>query len=484
MGIQHLNDLFKTCRTEGLNKVYDVVIIDGSNIIFQTLCSKFSELRKSGNIITQWQSINMNMVSQISFIINYAIEDIVNTINKYFERGIGQVIMVVDPITSPVYTICNDYKFNHKYSDLIDEDLKNGVNIDLTIKSAEQEKRKAAANKKDIIQSTIDNILDLDELSDEQKHILINIFKQSYIFNENKELLVLGNYVLMSVYFKLRDKNFKMIKAIDEADLVIKNIAESFDNEQILILSADTDYNVLFGNNPNVDTSSLLKRSIVYNPFKCWESLFDGSPSFDFDHIIRLAPLFGNDYTVKEYLVNAVNLEEIIQLYESSIRKLQKGSKRKKITIFANSIPDDLVDVVYDGTELLDLDKLDDFLHDWNPEYFVNYYRSNIIYTNWAKYNKYEEVPKPDEYACQQELDKALTHMLDKLTNESSISLSGGCKTDENNKYVLYKWDVSYMFDDWDKFFSTLEVENFDCLDTFLNYYYENEYRDECDDFL
>ena len=481
MGIEHLNDLFKQCRTEDPNKVHDVVIIDGSNIIFQSLCSQLAKLRKSGAVIQQWQSISLDIITQLSYIVDYAINDIVDTIQKYFDKGANEIIMVVDPSGSPAYTFNTSYRFNHAYEALIDSDLHTGIDVNITLKSAEQEKRKAAANKTQFKEDTIDEILNLADLDEDERQTLSDIFKQSYLFIETKELLVLSNYVLLTVYMKLSNQNYKMIRAIDEADLVIKNIAETYDNdEQILILSMDTDYNVLFGDNPNVDTASLMNRWIVYNPYKCWEELFDGSPSFDFDHIVRLAPLFGNDYTAKESLVNAVNLSDVIMLYENDISELKHGKAQKKITKFAATIRRD--DCIADESGLLDLNALDTMLYKWNRNYFKHYFMSNIVYTNWMKYGKHNVVDKPDEYDCTQELENLLRHVYESLnqSQKQTDSLTGGGDS-ANSPYVIYKWNNQHIFDDWDEFFKTLERIEFNNAEEFIDYYYENAYKEQND---
>ena len=487
MGIEHLNDLFKQCRTEEANKAYDVVIIDGSNIIFQSLCSQLSKLKKSGAVIQQWQSISIDILAQLSFITNYAIEDITNTIQKYFDRGVNEIIMVVDPSGSPSYTFNTSYKFNHEYEYLIDSELHTGIDVSITIKSAEQEKRRAAANKTKFKDDIVNDIMDLADIDDNEKQLLVDIFKQSYMLSETKELLVLSNYVLLTVYSKLAKQNYKMIRAIDEADLVIKNIAESYDNdEKILILSMDTDYNVLFGDNPNIDTASLMNRWIVYNPYKCWESLFDGSPSFDYDHIVRLAPLFGNDYTAKECLVNAINLSDVIALYENNIGALRHGNSRKKITKFALDV--DFDDCLTDEIGLLNLDALDTLIFKWNPAYFKHYYTSNIVYTNWMRYGKHNVVEVPDEIECTQELENVLRHVYATLTSKASdgSSLAGGDAENANVPYVIYKWDMKYMFDDWYEFFNSLEKIKVNNVEEFIDYYYDNEYKEQNDaaDFL
>ena len=467
MGVLSLNKLFSKCFQEAYGKHYDVVIIDGSNIIFQTLASELSKLKKSSEIM-QWKSINLDLMAQVSFITSYAIDDIEKTIDKYFERGVEEIILVLDPITTPTYTINTSYKYNHKYEFVLDKDLEKGINLDVNIKSEEQEKRKEAVDKSKIITETVENIHLLEDFSEEQKNILEQVFKQSFTFAETKQLLTLGMYVLMSVYYRLKDKNFKMISAIDEADLVIKNIAETFTDKSILVLSADTDYNILFGDNENVDTSSLMRRDVVYNPHKCWKALFADSLCCDYEHIIRLAPLFGNDYTIKKGLANAENFNDILLLFESNLNALARGSSVKRITKFAKFIVNSVENVNFIGDDVLDLDTLDEFLHNWDPEYFVRYYVSVIVYTNWDKYGRYEEIPKPSENTCNLELDKLLTQMWNNF----------------GDKHVMYKWDPVLLFSDWDKFFKSIEEVEFNEPTDVIDYYCENEWKDEAGEFL
>jgi len=529
MGILNLNKLFEKCFTEDYGKHYDVIIVDGSNIIFQTLCRETGNLKKSGIVIQQWDSFNMDILTQISYILRYAIQDIKDRLLKYFTYNPNcEMILVLDPVESPKYRINDTYNYNHTYSDILHTDIKEGTNIDFEIKSEEQETRRARASKTETKESFINEINTLDGLTHEQQQILAAIFQQSFTFKEVRELLRMGDYVIHEVYRQLSDYNFKIIKAIDEADLVIKNIASQYpEDKQILVLSMDTDYNVLFGFNQNVDTCSLMSHN-TYNPFKCWNALFKGSPAFDYDHVVRLAPLFGNDYTVKESLVNAVNFNDVLKLYEGDFEDLVADTNRKKITKFIKYITLEARDKIrYDENGLLSLDSLDDMLFKWNPNYFKKYMLSNIIYTNWQMFNHYTELPKPDEYDCLAIFETFMKSFIeDKLkikdsndsnenskdsdtnndeTNEST-NISNNDKTNEstnisnnndktNDKtnndakstqkvFKLYKWDGSLIFNDWDKFFQTLEVIEFDCPDMFIDYYYEHEYHDDAEEFM
>ena len=53
MGVKDLNLVFSKCSKVNVSKVHEVVIIDGSNLIFQMLMSQLSKLRRNGSIIKQ-----------------------------------------------------------------------------------------------------------------------------------------------------------------------------------------------------------------------------------------------------------------------------------------------------------------------------------------------------------------------------------------------------------------------------------------------
>ena len=459
MGILKLNKLFERCPTEQLGKPYDVVIIDGSNMVFQTLCSGFSQMKKSGLLLSQWDSINTDLLSQIAFIIKYSIDRIKDNIIKRFDSGISEVVVVIDPTETPQYIINSSFTYNHKYQDLLDPDLKNNVDVSFTIKSEEQEKRRMIADKSNKKQLYCHEIETFDELETNQRKDLLNIFNQSFAFNENRELLKLANYIIKEIYRQLNSYNFKIINAIDEADFVIKNVAASYPTDKlILMLSMDTDYNILFGDMPNVDTCSLMSRYMIYNPYKCWSMLFNGSACFDYEHILRLAPLFGNDYTIKEFLVSAEKFEDILNLYEGKISILKRGSVVKKITKFTKTIREEI-------NEPISLEKLDDWLRNWNEKYFIKYFMSNIIYTNWRQYNRYTVMTKPNEVDCTTELETFW-------------------KTFITFPFTLYKWDSTDLFNNWDNFFSKLEKIDFECADELIDYYYKHEYHDDAEYFV
>ena len=282
--------------------------------------------------------------------------------------------------------------YNHKYEHVITDDnsLSSGETIKVNIKSAEQEVRRKRLDKAEFMQKEINYIHLLKEqpsnLSDDEINILISIFKQSYCFKNSSELLRLSWIILKSIDMKFHKDGIKIVDAIDEADLVIKNIANEFDEDvSILILSTDTDYNILFSDMPNVDVASLMNINTIYNPHNCWKQIL--GDAFSYDAVIRFAPLLGNDYTVKECIVSAKNYEDVISLLNANgkFNTLKRYSRKKIYKLVQNvKTPEGPTDLEY----------LDDIIYNWNSDYFKRYYVSNIIYSNWMLYNKYNSIPK------------------------------------------------------------------------------------------
>lgn len=474
MGIKKLNELFKQCKREPKNKYYSTIIYDGSNIIFQVLCSEFSQLKKNGLLIAEWNAVNLNLASQITSLIATSTNTIVELIKPQFEaNSVEKIYFVIDPATSPNYKIETNYSYNHKYEYLIGDELSKNIPIELNIKADEQETRKKAQSKDEKREQQSNNINMFSKLSEEQKELLLKVFNQAYMFNDISELMKLSSYVIKSVLSSLKDFEFYIIEAIDEADLVIKNIAytECDKNEPILVVSADTDYNVLFSDMPNVDTTSLMNRGFVYNPYSCWQQLFvNYKQLFEYKYIIRLAPLFGNDYTVKESILAANNYEDALKLFNGEIETLRNGLGTKKITKIVR-------DYQYESKSDFTLEDIDDLLFEYSEDYFTKYYLSNIIYENWPKYNKYSTMKQPNE----NELAQIIENMLYSLYIDSAklagnnISTITGSYLDKLSSTLII-WKPKYIFTDWTKFFDKLKIVKFDNPQEFIDYYYENEY--------
>lgn len=462
MGVKELNLILKNCSTESSLKHHDVVIIDGSNLIFQSLTSQLGKLKKNNVIIKQWNSIDLPLLSTITLILQNSYNDISNLIDKYLNDDVKEIYIVMDPAQTPSYKINTSMSYNHKYERLIkdDETLSSGATVELNIKVAEQEARKKRNSKTESMQKEISYIQQLKQsqnLTDEEIEILVSIYKQSYCFFNNNELLCLAWVVLKKIDATYHDKNVKIIDSIDEADLVIKNIAHEYTEDvPILVLSMDTDYNILFSDSPNVDTASLMNMSIIHNPYNCWKQIL--GEAFSYQTVIRIAPILGNDYTVREPIISAKNYKDVLALLNiDNTFDTLKTSARKKVY--------DVVCGVKRPEGLTKLEDIDEMIYKWNKEYFLKYYLSTIIYENWNVYNRYKVLDKQDEISIEQETNKSLKKILFALQENY----------DKDEKITLYKWNSMYMFNDWDEFFSSVEKNSFDNFEDFLDYYYEYE---------
>ena len=468
MGIKDLNKLFERCEQEPRNKYYRTIIYDGYNVLFQTLHSELSKLKKSGFLVTAWESLNMDMMTQIVSLVQNSVKTIVDLVTDQFNHDeLRQVFFVIDGAEEPTYKITNQMKMNVKYLDTVDEELKNGVTIEINIKADEQKNRKAATDKSETMARQIGFINNYSELSEEEKSDLVHIFMQSYAFNNTNNLIGLSDYIIKCIIDRLKEYKFSVINSIDEADLVIKNIAvgECEPTEPILIVSADTDYNVLFADMPNVDTTSLMKRGIVYNPHKCWQTIFKNFENIcDYEHIIRLAPLFGNDYTAKESILSAVNCEDALTFMNGQIKRLQGGRKAKKITKIVNGV------LAEKYNHQLTLDEIDDIIYEWNEDYFRRFYLSTVIYANWECFNRFNVMPKPTADV----FSDSIEHMLTGLFNSYMTTykaLNGG-----KQEFKLITWKPELLFTDWAEFFKHIECINVDSAQVFVDYFYEDYY--------
>lgn len=480
MGVKNLNKVLNDCVQEPYDKYHSVIIIDGSNLIFQVLSRQLSKLKKSGTaVINRWHSFDAPLVKTMVYIIQESINDISNQLERYFNRGVKEIYIVTDPHQTPSYQINTTMKYNHKYEKLItgDDSLKNGETVELNIKFAEQNLRKERNSKEKYIEQEIGYIKELkrkdesienfdpnhfDCLTEEQVNILIDIFKQSYCFNDNGNLLRLGWIVLKTIDFKFRKNGVMIVDAVDEADLVIKNIArevsECSEDTNILVLSMDTDYNILFSNMPNVDVSTLLRNDVIRNPYKCWKQILGNI--YSYETVIRISPILGNDYTVGEPLIGANNYKDILCLYnvDDKFNELKKSARKK------------VYKVVY-GVEkpegILKNEEVDDMIYNWcakdkskENDYFKKYYLSNIIYENWEKYNRYNIIEPQNEASIEEEIKTSFVKIIATI--------------DENykNGITLYNWNSSFLFTDWKGFFNSIKkVESSES--NFMKYYRE-----------
>lgn len=402
MGVKDLNVLFQKCTPESNNKTYSKIVIDGSNLIFQKLSSSVSQLKKEYPI-SDWQSINLDLLEQTNRIVRSTIDSIRYTIRSLIRNhNPGHIYIVMDPVhITPNYVISAKLKnvvggnelanarFIHDI--LTDEEIENNIQLTFTVKEEEQEQRKNASSKTGRIADEFDNLddLNLDQLSID---VIKDVFNQSYHYSIISNMLALSRIVLNEIAYSLSDR-VTIVDSNNEADLVIKNVVHIFndtdttdgsgnENHRSLVMSEDTDYYILFADDRLTDVSKLKSGSPIYNPYKCWKYLL--GESYSFDAVIRLAPLFGNDYTAHKAMMSPKTKDALVNikaLFDPELFDEIKGNKRTTLyKIVKNYSPD----------ENFGIEMIDELIRNYDPKYFIKYYKSIIVYKNWDIYNDFD----------------------------------------------------------------------------------------------
>ena len=427
MGVKDLNNIVR--RQAISNKdmpKFDTLIIDGSNLIITFVLSAASDLQRKAPKTT-YKTINRNMLYQMKYIVEIAKSRGVEVLNQWLKRFRPDTIYFsMDPQKGVNYKLTTDMEI----STFAREFLFNGVastskdmdepfelkpdepveEIEFDLKTEEQEARKKASSKKPQLIEMYDN------LKTDTDDILATLYRQSFHFMEPCNAIALGRMVSSLIFMefdKLHPGILHVIAAEDEADLVIKNLGEKTskpftrkeNGEEItiqpktIICSADTDYFILFSGNPNVYITGLHAFDKVYSPIEQWRLAFtvvyeDGSEeqlikdNRIFDYVIRLAPLFGNDYN-RQIIISAKKYENALTVFYpiATLKKLTKHSGIGKLIAAEKS---------YYGPNVISVHKFDRLIYDYMLNYakvdFKRYLYSVFVYKNYSRFDKYHEV--------------------------------------------------------------------------------------------
>jgi len=355
----------------------------------------------------------MSLQDQAHYIINAVVTDLL----KFFETCFDQlscesVYFVVDPTETPKYIINTDM-CAETYTNIICPD----GNFLFEAKKEEQDNRQSQRNNRNLLESEFQFIENRADIPEDYIYIMKEIYEQSYYFVNPNNKMKLSNFVLSYI----EDARIQIIDAKCEADLVIKNVASLNSEEITLIWSRDLDYYVLFADMENVYITESFDCVEIYNPHKCWVSAL--GKDITYDYIIRLAPLFGNDYTAKQKILSADKIDDIKMLITSNFDNL-KCNKRKTIGKCSSVVNWD-----WDYST----DSIDAMIYRFDPDYFRKYYISVLIYKNWFVYD-----------GC-----SVREHVADKFELYKSWS---------DNFDFFYIWDSSYLFRDNIKFISESNI--------------------------
>jgi hypothetical protein len=441
MGVKDLNVLIKSYPPSTINR-FSTVVIDGSNMFIIVLNRALKNMRENFPLKV-WNTVDLNIFEQYNYITNFATKEINNIIlTTKSLYDCSEIIIVMDPSNTVSYKFYDSMIFDQNYKQFFFGEFHQ---IDIQIKEKEQSRRTDMFEKKtqnDRHEQDIINACSyVPELKETDLSFIIEAYKQSSYFMASCNLLKLIKVVLSRV-FLLGIPFVKIVMAIDEADLVIKNIVEnalekkseknnsnslasdhgsnisintisnslasdhgsdisinSISNplaldhgpdtahntisnnnskQTVLVLSKDTDYFVLFANSPQVYCSAF--DSVIFSPYFVWTSFL--GVAFSYDLVVRLAPLLGNDYSGEGLILIRSSLQSILYLMNinNSFSKLKSENRTKVKKIFSS--------MQVKENELTPLSKIDEVVYNYSKSYFKTYMSSVMIYTNWQYFNK------------------------------------------------------------------------------------------------
>lgn len=426
MGVKDLQFIIKNYGIPASQAHYKAAVFDGNNLFFMKIAGVVSRLYKANNIEV-FKGFSINIIEQLNSIIHSVTNECLRVIDYTLYRdNVDEIYLVFDPVSSPIYNITADMEY-FEGSTLGDSDYRELIlgeddSIAFNIKLEEQEKRKEAQMKRQDIDSII-KLIDKIDVTEDVKNIFKSIATQSNYFNNASNYIKLMPIVIGELYKNISNKlrpRIHFIQSTVEADLTIKNLAESLitnDSDNVLVLSSDTDYFILFGDSDNVYCRSLAINNLeTYNPKQVFINLF--GKNYSYDAVIRLAPLLGNDYTVKECISSAKDVENILSLMNISKRfnplMLTTCKARKIKNIIVNNSDNMYLAKMLTKMTKPSLDLTDEIILNYDVDYFKRYLISILIYKNISAFdNQYAEFEMTEneikaEYKVIQDLLKSI----------------------------------------------------------------------------
>ena len=315
MGVLDLN------KIKDGSKIYagkfNTVIIDGSNLIFLSLSSALSRIKKDNNNNKYNLSvIDENIVRQFYDILESAYDYIKMNLNYTYKTKLmndKNLFITFDTINTVTYHLSTGEELN--------------------LKEAEQNERRKKADRTSTIEQAM-NALVLEYEEDEIEHIKNTLLQYDY-YNNNSNLIRLTGILIQRIKHDFPKAN--VIEACSEADLVIKNIASIYNFDSVLVCSVDTDYFVLCSDLENVYKTEVTMGKEIFYPFMLWKELL--FKEITYEDISILATILGNDYTVHQKLMG-FNLKHIYELFN-----LNGGFENLKKSRLKNIKP--LIDNIY-----------------------------------------------------------------------------------------------------------------------------------------
>lgn len=270
-----------------------------------------------------------------------------------------------------------------------------------------------------------------------------------------------------------KQPTFKVDRTIIPKVLTKLNYTPS--NDYTLVISADTDYYILFADSPNVHVRNLYDNTSIYSPYRCWKRFL--GDAYSYDVVIRLSAIFGNDYTAHESLMYANSHPEDAKClfnigdkykYENL---LKNGRKKIFKVLSAYSTQDHKPKSLIGGSKYTSVTDIDDIIYNYDIGYFRKYYLSTIIYTNWREYNN---CTVRGTVVIDKAIYCAIRHRLNIICN---------------NFPAIYTWnDITSISTNIEEFIDNLDEKIYRTQDDMINEYDKiilpSRVVDLCSDFL
>ena len=299
-----------------------------------------------------------------------------------------------DIINDSLFSFLNDdeYLFNYDMNEPLDEEaiskiFANDLFGDIPANEVSSKVTNDTANNiANIIESSnnSEKMLELNKTVALNFDVIHNITFLNNVSNVNK--------ITQHVTDSLNNKNphVKFIQAIDEADLVIKNICSKLIGN-VVVISRDTDYKILLSDLPNCYTADT-NLDEIYNPYEVWKKFFNRDEIYKnntyYSYIVRCSALFGNDYVGHcRNLANPENDYILTILFDDAEELKEELSHTRLINIksllktceqFSNGL-------------LNKLDVIDLSYRQLRDDSYKKYVSFCIVYENWEKFGKYED---------------------------------------------------------------------------------------------
>ena len=406
MGVNDFNTLVATYgrRLTGKRK-FDRIIIDASNLFHRYLSAVLATLKKEYGTFELFGGIKATLPKQAAYVIVHTFASITMYINKLLRSySPKKVYLVLDPLGEGVeYIIDSNSKYIDKdYLPILfpqiaadEHKIKN-----IRLKEKEQRKRTGVDEVKKGLErikgywNTADSTLDEETISylDEQlKHIV----KDTLFLSSQHNVISLAKALLslLTKEFKSKGDTVVFIRACCEADLLIKNIAME-ETTPTLIISADTDYYFILSDVEHCYCMDVKSGSPIYSPKELWMNMLENAYSYDI--VIRLSPLFGNDYTVHKGIIGAKNGDDVIKFINihgdiGDIMQQRRKTISKVLMSAKSLIPD----------SVLTPKIIDEIVLHYDIEYFKTYYESVMVYKTWELYTEYKVLKEePLTFPC------------------------------------------------------------------------------------